>query len=385
MKHLIAALCLLLTSAAVWAQDAAVRVVVTFQEDPDAAVISDQGGAVVKALKHGRALVARIAPSKVAALRASQGVASVEEDIECSLAGDQPSASGKPSPAAPPPPPPPQEQPWGVGRVGAPTAWGTTTGGAVIVGISDTGIDTNHPDLAANYIGGWNSINESSLPEDDNGHGTHVSGTVAAVNNTLGVIGVAPGAKIFAAKGLNRRGSGWSSDLGDGIDLCRLAGAKVISMSWGSSAESPYIAAAIGRAVAAEIVCVAASGNEGASQPGYPAATTDVLSVGATDIADDVPYWSNRNPDISAPGVNVKSTWKGDTYNTISGTSMATPHVSGVAALVRAANSSLTRSQVEGKLTSTATNMSNPALYGAGIVNAAAAVAAAVPPPPPGE
>jgi subtilisin len=376
VKHVTTALCLLLSSAAAFAQDSTVRVIVSLQADGDASVVADQGGSVVKALKNGRALVAHIAPSKVAALRAAKGVTSVEEDIECSVVGNGPSAEGKPAPSAPAPQPL-QEVPWGIARIGAPAAWTTSTGADVLVGVSDTGIDTNHPDLAANYVGGWNSINETSLPEDDNGHGTHVSGTIAGVQNSIGVVGVAPGAKIYAAKGLNRRGSGWASDLGDGIDLCRLAGVKVISMSWGSSAESSYIADAIGRAISADIVCVAAAGNEGADQPGYPAATANVLSVGATDSLDVVPTWSNRNPDISAPGVSVKSTWKGDTYNTISGTSMATPHVSGVVALVRATNPSLNRAEAEGKLTSTATDKGNSTLYGVGIVNAAAAASAA--------
>ncbi len=355
------------------AQDAAVRVVVGFNGDPDPALVTGHGGAVVKVLAHGRAVVARMAPGHIAALRGSAAVSFVEEDVACSLVQQGPSAKGKP--AKPSPPPPPQSQPWGITRIEANFVWGATTGAGVIVGISDTGIDTNHPDLMANYIGGVNNINETTNPEDDNGHGSHVSGTVAAVNNTIGVVGVAPGASLYAAKGLNRRGSGWSSDLAEGIDMCRVAGAKIISMSWGSSSESSLIAQAIARAHNAEILCVAASGNEGANSPGYPAATSGVLSVGATDINDNVPSWSNRNPDISAPGVSVTSTWKGDGYNTISGTSMATPHVSGVAALVRALFPALDRAGVESRLTSSAESVGSSTLYGAGIVNAEGATA----------
>ncbi|AFN03482.1 subtilisin-like protease [Pyrococcus furiosus COM1] len=113
--------------------------------------------------------------------------------------------------------------------------------------------------------------------------------------------------------------------------------AEVISMSLGGSADDTYLHEIIKKAYEAGIVIVAAAGNEGASSPSYPAAYPEVIAVGATDINDQVPYWSNRQPEVSAPGVDILSTYPDDTYETLSGTSMATPHVSGVVALIQAA------------------------------------------------
>ena len=152
--------------------------------------------------------------------------------------------------------------------------------------------------------------------------------------------GVAPEASLFAAKVLDKRGSGYNSDVADGIQSCVDNGAHVISMSLGSSVGSSLIETAVQNAAAAGVILVAASGND-AGAVSFPAAYPEVLAVSAVDSGGLLAYFSNTGPEVdyTAPGVSVYSTYKGDSYATLSGTSMATPHVSGVVALWLASGS----------------------------------------------
>ena len=226
-----------------------------------------------------------------------------------------------------------QSKPWGITTIRSDQAF--SRGEGIIVCVSDTGIALSHPDLKANIVGSFNTISATQSAEDDNGHGTHVAGTIAAIDNAIGVVGVAPAAKLLAAKGLDRSGSGFASDLAETIDECRVRGARVINMSWGSSSPSQTIYDAIIRAYDSGIILVAAAGNN-SGPVGYPAAFPQVVAVSATDSNEGFATFSSFGVEVgnSAPGVGILSTWRRDKYATLSGTSMASPHVAGVAALM---------------------------------------------------
>jgi subtilisin len=307
----------------------------------------------------------------------------VSEDREVEVS-DQPQnlavkTGGNPGPAQPP-----QRVPTGVARIGAPLA--ANTGAGVGVAIIDTGIDLTHPDLKANIAAQSKScVTGSKNAEDDNGHGTHVAGTIAAANNTIGVVGVAPQAKLFAVKVLNRSGSGTWSSIICGIDWvtanASAYGIKVANMSLGGAGTSDNncgltnndaLHKAICNSTAAGVTYVVAAGNESTNASNsVPAGYNDtVITVsaladsnglpnglgGATSYGADDTFASFSNfgsgVDIAAPGVSILSTWLGGGYNTISGTSMATPHVAGSAALYIASHPGALWSQVRNALVS---------------------------------
>jgi subtilisin family serine protease len=196
----------------------------------------------------------------------------------------------------------------------------------------------NHPEFAGRITKKFNAISATKSAEDDNGHGSHVGGIAGAADNTEGVVGVANQCNFFAVKVLSKNGMGWLSDIIEGIDWAVANGADVINMSLGggeNSAEETSVNNAVNNA---GVVVVAAAGNDGdgSNAASYPGAYPSVICVGSTDSNDALSYFSTTGPqlDIAAPGRNIKSCWKGTGYNTISGTSMATPHVAGGAALV---------------------------------------------------
>ncbi|NUQ56951.1 MAG: S8 family peptidase [Candidatus Paceibacter sp.] len=226
--------------------------------------------------------------------------------------------------------------PWGVGRIQADLIWPTgNTADPIKVAVIDTGISTSHQDLFGNIKGGYNAIDPSRSYNDDNGHGSHVAGIVAAVDNSIGVIGAAPAADLYAVKVLNRRGSGYVSDVIEGIQWAIANDMDVINMSLGSNYDIASLRDAVIAAYNSGIVITAAAGNDGAAVD-YPGAYPEVLAVGATDYGNNIASFSSRGPevDLVAPGVSIFSTYKGSWYATMSGTSMAAPHVAGAAALL---------------------------------------------------
>jgi thermitase len=243
---------------------------------------------------------------------------------------------------------------WTAGGLGAfPAA------GGVKVGIVDTGIDNAHEDLAgkredcgrASPLFG--TVNSGSCA-DDNDHGTHVAGTIAAkANNGVGVAGVAFNSSLGICKALNALGSGSTAGVANCITWLAQRGAKVISLSLGGGA-STTLQTAVRNAYnnGNGALIVAAAGNDGNATLNYPAAYAEVVSVAATDSNDARASFSNANSDVevAAPGVNVLSTKRGGGYVAFSGTSMATPHVSGVAALIWGRNPSFNALQVRNKL-----------------------------------
>jgi len=230
------------------------------------------------------------------------------------------------------------EQQWGPMRIHCEKAWDTDIGDSdVVIAIVDTGVDYTHEDLAGNYIsGGYDWVNDDSDPMDDNNHGTHCAGIAAAVmNNNKGIAGVAQ-VSIMAEKVLDSGGSGSSSDVADGILHAADNGADIISMSLGSSDSSSVIEDACNYAYnSKDVILVAAAGNDGSPSISYPARYDTVIAVGAIDTTDERCDFSNYGDDLElvAPGYRIVSTIPGDNYDFYSGTSMACPHVAGVASL----------------------------------------------------
>ncbi|MBI2858811.1 MAG: S8 family peptidase [Chloroflexi bacterium] len=266
---------------------------------------------------------------------------------------------------------PAQVVPTGIDRINAENL--ANTGAGVKVAVIDTGIDYTHPDLSAVYVSGIDYANDDNDPKDDNGHGTHVAGTVAAQNNSIGVVGVAPGVALYAVKVLDKNGSGWLSDVIAGIGWAKDNQMAVANMSLGAKGSSDALHTAVINATIAGVTLVVAAGNDSADAAAYiPAAYDEVITVSAIADFDGQPgglassksygrgrfaivqkddafsYFSNYGAvvDIAAPGMDINSTWLGGTYKSISGTSMATPHVAGAAALYKASNPSATPAQV---------------------------------------
>jgi subtilisin family serine protease len=303
---------------------------------------------------------------------------------------------------------------WGMSKINAPAAWDTFTGDAnFVVAIIDTGIDYNHPDLAANmwhnpgeiagngldddrngYIDdvyGWDFANNDNDPFDGYNHGTHTAGTVGAVgNNSVGVAGVNWHVKLAALKFLSDSGSGFTSDAVLALQYAVREGIKVSNNSWGGGGYSKALYDAINAAKSVGHIFVASAGNAGTNidtAPSYPASYNldNVISVAATDRVDAKASWSNyglSSVDLGAPGVNIYSTIPGG-YVAMSGTSMACPHVAGVAALVYGYHPGWTYQQVRNSILNTVrpvSSLSGITVTG-GVVDAAAALGVSPPAP----
>jgi thermitase len=228
--------------------------------------------------------------------------------------------------------------------------------GGVKVGIVDTGIARNHEDLIGKTIDCGQStagVVTSGACVDDNGHGTHVAGTITAnANNARGVTGVAFNSPLSICKALSGPlGQGTTSDVASCITWVTDRGAKVISMSLGGGAATT-LQNAVRYATSHDVLVLAAAGNDGNATLEYPAAYAEVVSVAATDARDAHAAFSNRNADVevAAPGVNVLSSYNDGGYRVLSGTSMATPHAAGVAAVIRTRNPTFTAAQARSKL-----------------------------------
>lgn len=340
-------------------------------------LIRAMGGQVSRHLPMIHGAVCHVPPTAATALSANDRITRVEEDIKVKAYSLFPFRLGFP----PPPPQPPEQVPWGVSRIGAPAVWPSTTGVRVDVAVLDTGVTLDHPDLAGNLAPGANMVATLRKPNDDHGHGTHVAGTVAAMLNGLGVVGVAPEVRLHPVKVLDRTGGGNLSDIIAGLEWCVNQHIRVVNLSLGASQGSAAFAAAVTEAVAAGTVIVAAAGNDG-PEPGtvgYPARYPEVIAVGAATQTDGVADFSSRGPevDVVAPGDEIQSDWVGQSYQTLSGTSMASPHVAGLVALLLSVNPDLTPAQVKTILQQSADSLAGwpSEAQGAGLVNAPRAMA----------
>jgi len=261
------------------------------------------------------------------------------------------------------------DQQWGLTAIGAPSVWSVTRGAGITVAVIDSGSGP-HPDLDANLDAGrtmFGSIDSVGVLDIDNaGHGSHVAGIIAAVaNNAIGGSGVAPQSRILPIRVLDAQGSGDSKDVSKAVRYAVDSGTKVINLSLGGATESTSLTAAIQYAVDRNVLVVAAAGNGAAdSPPKWPAASDLALAVTAVDRNNSVTSFDQRGDyiDLAAPGASILSTASND-YKIQSGTSMAAAFVTGAAALLFAAQPSITAAQVRDVLQRTATDIGAPARH----------------------
>jgi subtilisin family serine protease len=254
------------------------------------------------------------------------------------------------------------------------------SGMGVRVGVIDTGLDFQHPDLAANIKGGVNVLSPYLSPQDDNGHGTHIAGIIGALNNHFGVVGVAPKVSLYAIKVLNSRGNGTISNLIKGIEWAIANRMHILNISIsGGQTIPPALAQAIGAAVSRGILIVAAAGNNGnalgkGDTVSIPARIPPVISVAALNqLNQRDSYSATGKVDIAAPGTRILSTYFYRRYAVLSGTSMAAAHVTGALAIYRAAFPRATATELKAMLYRRAIDLppaGKDPLTGAGLVQA---------------
>lgn len=266
---------------------------------------------------------------------------------------------------------------WGIARIGADKVWDIGNGVGVKVAIVDTGIQINHPDLVNNIVQGYDFVNNDSDANDDNGHGTHVAGITSASFNQAGVVGVSHTSKLIPVKVLNSQGYGYLSDVAKGVYYATDNGARVINLSLGSTTDSLVLKDAVNYASSKGVVVVAAAGNDGGAPCSYPAAYSNAICVVATDSKNLLASFSNIGGELAAPGVYNYSTYIGSTYKYLSGTSMATPHVAGAAALLFSICPTCSASEIRTVLRETAVDLGEVGqdiLFGYGLVDLTSAV-----------
>ena len=256
-------------------------------------------------------------------------------------------------------------QQWGPQKVQAPQAWDVTrSSSSTVIAIVDTGVQADHPDLRGKVIQGYDFVDNDSTAQDGNGHGTHCAGIAAAVtNNGIGIAGMAPNASIMPVRVLDNNGSGTMAAVANGIAYAAQNGADVISLSLGGSVGSSALQSAVQQAWNSGAVVVAAAGNSSSSAPSYPAYYSQAIAVASTDSNDNLSYFSNYGSwvDVAAPGSNIYSTYINSSYTSLSGTSMATPHVAGLAALLDSQGRSNT--QIRAAIENTADAISGTGTY----------------------
>ena len=354
-------------------------VLIGFRSTPTAAdedVIRGAGGEVRHRFHIVPAIAARMPRAALAGLERHPRVTVIEPDGEVFAIDEYDTA-------------------WGVARIGSASLHASGVRGAgVKVAVIDTGIAYTHPDLAANYAGGRDFVNNDNDPNDDNNHGSHVAGTIAAVLDGNGVVGVAPSARLYGVKVLNASGSGSWSNIMAGVEWAADNGIQITNNSYGGSGyPGTLVEAAFANTAAAGVLHIAAAGNSGTcagstDTVGYPAKFASVVAVAATQQNDTRPCFSSTGPDVelAAPGVNIVSTIRNNQYGNFNGTSMASPHAAGVAALVWGAAGTTTAAEVRQILRDTAIDIGatgRDTFYGFGLVDAVAAVEAVNPGPPP--
>jgi subtilisin family serine protease len=355
-----------------------VSVIVKFKEKIDTKAITAVNGRILRTYKSIPAVAAQMDTVSVEVLRANQHVAYIETETERHVQGHLDDVQAKPGSVQPP-----QTLPWGIDRIDAEKVWRRNEGEGVNVAIIDTGIDLDHPDLMANIEGVYSAVAPDPYTVDDHyGHGTHVAGTIAAISNEIGVVGVGPKIDLWIIKA-SLSGILFLRDLLESYDFVINTwydsdpnnNIQIVSMSYGggySSAEAEMLQ----RAWDMGIILVAAAGNEGGAVI-YPAALPYVIAVSAMNRNDQITSWSNRGPevDLAAPGSAVTSTYLRGQYATWSGTSMATPHVSASAALAIASHPRMTNAQIVQLLYGRAEDLGDPGydvFFGHGLVDAEA-------------
>eukprot|EP00592_Proboscia_alata_P022117 CAMPEP_0194423034 /NCGR_PEP_ID=MMETSP0176-20130528/22356_1 /TAXON_ID=216777 /ORGANISM="Proboscia alata, Strain PI-D3" /LENGTH=737 /DNA_ID=CAMNT_0039232103 /DNA_START=53 /DNA_END=2266 /DNA_ORIENTATION=+ len=274
-----------------------------------------------------------------------------------------------------------EDTPYGINMVQAPQIWNITGSKDIKICVVDTGYDLGHPDLPTNADGvdGWEPAYNGKWNEDGHGHGTHCAGTIGAIgDNDEGVVGVMKDKskfKFYIGKALNDKGTGKLSNVLSAVNKCVDEGAKIISMSLGGGSSDQISYDTYKNAYDKDVLIIAAAGNRGNSDHSYPASYPHVMSVAAVDSSENHAYFSQWNDqvEISGPGLGIRSTWIKGKYKSASGTSMAAPHVAGVAALVWSHFPTCTNNQIRNVLIITAKDKGDKGCdgkYGYGIVQA---------------
>lgn len=270
---------------------------------------------------------------------------------------------------------------WNMPIIDMEKAWEISKGKESIkVAVIDTGVQLDHPEFQGKILKGYNVLNGSNNADDDNGHGTHVAGIIAAhINNNEGIAGMTANNPIIPIKGIGADGSGSSFDIAKGIKWATDHGAKVINLSVGNYNPSEVLHDAIKYAYEKDVVMIAATGNDNTSQPSYPAAYPEVIGVSAIDGNKKRATFSNygQSLDVVAPGVDIPSTYMNYEYAQLSGTSMACPHVTGLATLIRSVNPSLKNHQVMKIIKQSSDDLGSPGrddYYGYGLINVSKAL-----------
>ncbi|WP_042197529.1 S8 family peptidase [Paenibacillus camerounensis] len=250
---------------------------------------------------------------------------------------------------------------WNLPAIETEQGWKLSKGSKeVIVAVVDTGVQAAHPDLQGQLLAGYNAISGGSAPDDDVGHGTHVTGIIGAIiNNEEGVAGISWYNKILPVKALDNSGAGTTYSVAEGIIWAADNGAKVINLSLGNYADSQFLHDAIKYAYDRDVVIVSAAGNDNTERPGYPAAYEEVIAVAATNSYGERASFSNYGDyiDVAAPGESIASTYPDNQYAALSGTSMASPHVAALAGLIRSLNPALSNREVMELMTANAVDL----------------------------
>lgn len=334
------------------------QVIVVFKDKIDKKTIDQANGKIDQAFHNVSAVSVKVPSEGIASLKKSKNVLAVEQDHKVKIAG--------------------QLEDWGIKDVKAQVAWKSNyTGQGVKVAVLDTGI-SKHDDLQV--AGGVSFASYTKSYSDDNGHGTHVAGIIGAKNNSIGIVGVAPDASLYAVKVLDADGSGYLSDIISGIDWSIKNHMDIINLSFGTPEESVALQQMVDEAYSKGILIVAAAGNGGntagtGDSVEYPAKYNSVIAVGAVDQSNKRGTFSAIGADVevAGPGVNVLSTYMNNEYAYMSGTSMAAPFVSGALALLKQANPQMSNIQLREKMDSQALDLGikgKDNLYGYGLVQA---------------
>ncbi|MEC2071346.1 S8 family peptidase [Alkalihalophilus marmarensis] len=325
--------------------------IIGFNETIDEEVTSTMEHRIYETMENIQAVAARLTNAEAAELQSHDSVAFIEEDAEIKV----------------------QSTPtidWGVTRIGAPKVWEHgVTGEGIKVAVMDTGISTNHPDLKIQK--GASFVPYTTSYNDDNGHGTHVAGIIAAQKNDIGVTGVAPDAQLYALKVLDDKGNGLTSYVVSAINWSLKEGVDIINLSLGGKNQSTSLQQAIQHAYSQGVLFVAAAGNEGSTRGlentvDFPAAFDQVIAVSAVDQQDRRAVFAQGSSatgptvEVAAPGLNIRSTYLNRQYNVQSGTSMAAPHVAGHLALLKQVYPDRTHTQLRQLLRQQTVDLGNP-------------------------
>lgn len=338
------------------------RAIILFEEGKEVQALKEVDGTVIENFDHIDAASVLVTDENIEELKNSENVKRIEEDVL--VKGNA------------------QIVDWSIPLMQTPLSWDSGyTGKGVKIAVIDSGI-APHPDLK--IAGGVSMVGYTSSYSDDSGHGTHVAGIIGALDNTIGIKGVAHGANLYAVKVFNSDNTAYLSDVIRGIDWSITNKMDILNLSLGTVDESPSFKAIIQKANAQGILIFAAAGNQGAFNPNgdiveYPARYNEVIAVSAVDQSMKRAPFSSGGPavDIAAPGVSIYSTYLGSSYLKMSGTSMATPYVAGQAALLKEAYPDLTSSQIRALLLKNVKDLGvagKDPIFGAGLLQAKAYV-----------